>query len=204
MGRLGFILALLTLVGCKTSEDVIGTGPLVVSERITKFYREEYLKKPGPWSFVISRDGRTAHYAYCAEGINGCQGSTLLFRILQLCEERAGAPCYLLDENGYVVWEGPVTFGDGTTAGTWSDDDGVAARDPVSAKRIVYTRRIVHKPMPPLPEPHELDDPRLCQMSMFRRSGTPAWREARSVQKHIDEARRRGLTLAACDQLVAG
>lgn len=185
MRGVGFIFALLALLGCKTSEDVIGSGPLVVSDRITKFYRQEYLKKPGPWSFVISRDGSTANYVYCAEGIGGCQGSTLLFHVLHRCEERAGQPCYLFDEYGHVVWKGPVTFADGTTTGRSEAKERNSVKDGEFARGASLG---------------SVADITLCRQTVSFRSHGARWRSDSTHHALIQEAQARGLTPVDCAQ----
>lgn len=176
------LIAIATLAGCKSTDDFVGSGPLTVSPHITDYYREQYLKSPGPHYFVVSRHSRWAGYTACSNGLVGCSGDGVIFSVLNRCEERAGEPCHILDKWGSVVWKGPVTFGDGTTAGTRPDDAGPSARDSAAVA--------------------DEDTARLCTTALTYKGGQPAWRQSPVYRKEVGKALERGMTPESCSEAV--
>ena len=92
------------------TQTKIGSGPITLSPGVSNFYKENYLKKPGPEVFVVSKDGRFANYIFCGDGPGNCRSPIAVGVISDKCKERANAECYIFDENGYVVWDGPVKY----------------------------------------------------------------------------------------------
>lgn len=104
----------LVLAGCqlKTVSDYYGTGPLQMSSRVSAGY-EAYKKRPGPWFFAVSQDGRDYGYTYCAEGT--CQ-DTIAQMAINSCNKRATVECKIYARRTSVVWDGPVKFPAASTA----------------------------------------------------------------------------------------
>ncbi len=107
-----FALSLsLFLVSCQTPSDLVGSGPLNLSTNIERYYNERYIGAMGAQYFVVSKDGRHANFTYCPAGAGGCGGAEIIYEVIEGCEKRAGQECFIYAQNGFVVWDGPVTVG---------------------------------------------------------------------------------------------
>lgn len=85
-----------------------GTGPINLSPRITKYFKETYLSELNPWTFFVNKKGTIAYYTICPE--SGCNDDSFtMFK--ERCEKRAGGEkCYVFAQNKVIAWKGPVTF----------------------------------------------------------------------------------------------
>ena len=65
----------------------------------------------GAQYFVVSTDGRHANFSYCPAGSGGCRARGIVYDVIERCEKRSGKECFIYAQNGFVVWDGPVTVG---------------------------------------------------------------------------------------------
>ena len=113
----------LLLVACQTPSSLVGSGPLNLSTSIERYYNERYKPSMGAEYFVVSRDGRFANFTFCPAGSGGCGGRDIVYEVIEGCEKRSGQECFIYAQNGFVVWDGLVTVGDGASISPPPDSD---------------------------------------------------------------------------------
>ena len=94
------------LASCVTSGA--GSGSITLGQGATEAFRA-YQAKSGPMWFVVSQDGRVSHYDYCSEGMSKCIPGPS-YNLIEACESRSRMKCYILAQDGRIVWDGPVTL----------------------------------------------------------------------------------------------
>ena len=116
MKRLSVLFALglvLAISGCQTVSDITGKGPITLSFKVEKAFKDWKDGKHGyPFLFAVTADGSTGYqYYYCpVSSANYCQGLVLPHHVVQECENKFKQPCKLLGDGPYVVWDGPVSY----------------------------------------------------------------------------------------------
>ena len=179
MRALFLIVAGLILGGCQTQLPT-GKGPITLSPQVTSYYQNKYLKN-GPVSFFVSADGRSANYTYCSQTID-CSSSGAKWTAHSNCEKNSGQKCFIFDEGGDVVWDGPVNFNG-------------ASRTNISTP--VRKNSVNNK---------EWTDLYLCGIATDLGSGSRDWDTSTSdlVRNAIKEAKRRNLSPPECEMLISG
>ncbi len=107
------------IAGCQNTQSIIGSGPITLSSKITNFYKEKYLKG-APVMFVVSKNGQAANFSYCPDGPGGCSGIYPSRELSEKCKAVGHGECYIFDQNGFIVWDGPVNFSSTTSRPTKS------------------------------------------------------------------------------------
>lgn len=85
-----------------------GKGPITLSQSATEAF-QRYKATAAPLNFLVSEDGRFAHFDYCRMGQQQCVSWTK-YDLTEDCERRSRKKCYVFAQDGRVVWDGPVTF----------------------------------------------------------------------------------------------
>ncbi len=166
----------LVLGGCQTSSDYYGSGPITLSENVVRKYEDRYLKKPGSMMFYVTADGRQSGFWYCDAGPDLCRASHDMKFTLDSCKKKAGQPCYVFDEGGWVVWKGPVTWGN---SGRRTNNDPKAGN---------YTGAEIEK----------LSKGVICAKAVSPDTESLLWNSSEQVSDYVAEAKRRRFKVLDC------
>ncbi|MBL8669949.1 MAG: hypothetical protein JNK11_04805 [Alphaproteobacteria bacterium] len=109
--RCGAILMALLLSSCVLGA---GKGPITLSQSATEAF-QRYKATPAPLNFLVSEDGRFAHFDFCRQGQQQCTPWTN-YDLAEDCERRSRKKCYVFAQDGRIVWDGEVTFAGGGAA----------------------------------------------------------------------------------------
>jgi hypothetical protein len=98
-------LAMLSIVGCQTTNSDYGSGYLTMSSTVlTRF--QGYLAREDGSYFAVSTDGQYYGYSYCTWGAFNCEDS-LGNLALKVCHSHSnGVPCKIYAVEDKVVWQG--------------------------------------------------------------------------------------------------
>ncbi|HEB80168.1 MAG TPA: hypothetical protein ENI79_06825 [Rhodospirillales bacterium] len=99
------------------SRGLAGSGPLVISGRVDRAYRE-YVKLKHPMAFAVSNDGEHSGWFNC-KSKNACGEKKAALKSIAICNGKiapGGAPCGLYSVKRKVIWQGPVAILPGAQA----------------------------------------------------------------------------------------
>lgn len=96
-------LALLGLAGCKTTSELAGNGPIVLSSNAVAAF-DLYLESDG-LAFAVDNRGQYSFYYYCVEV--GCDEGRIIQTTIYECEQRSGRECSLFAIRDRIVWQNP-------------------------------------------------------------------------------------------------
>lgn len=92
-------------------KDFVGSGPISIDQKITKFYRDTYIDATFPGIFIVTADGEWGSIASCEDREIRCNLSKATLRtVISACSKKAKRLCYVFAVGHEVVWDGPVTF----------------------------------------------------------------------------------------------
>jgi len=135
-------LAAILLVGCQTGQAPIGQGPITLTPQVSNYYKDKYLKN-GPVVFFVSEDGGYATYVWCPQTAMCSTRGGSKWSAYGNCEKKSGKKCFIFDEDGSVVWDGPVSYGN-----TSVSDENTSEQDRSSPDHSSGESRLKNKSRP--------------------------------------------------------
>lgn len=106
MLRLGLIVCLALIGGCKSAEELAGSGPVNFSPFVAWQY-DSYVNQVNPYEnvgFAVTADGEGAYWFNCPRAHYRCY-VTSGDDVVEQCERGYGQKCYLFADGQDIVWK---------------------------------------------------------------------------------------------------
>ena len=98
------IVLFVALSGCKTFDEYVGEGPIVLSEDANKSFQRYLIVSGIPQYFAASLDGKYGYYSYCHD-TSSCGRWSHPSTAIAACEEKSkGVPCKIYAKGKDIVW----------------------------------------------------------------------------------------------------
>ncbi len=105
--RLSIIVTtmLLALAGCKSAEELAGSGPISFSPAVA-FHYEKYARTDLDQviAFAVTEDGKGAYGATCYRPAFRCYVNSAR-EVVEQCERAYGKPCFIFADQHKIIWK---------------------------------------------------------------------------------------------------